>query len=307
MPILVSNAQPASIRRKPAVVKPAKSLQRFLFATDSFSLSNQPIENFPQALNIDSSIFAPNQDLESIPPLAFGKCVPLNADEVAEREDLRVSVKVFLPTAKSTSATESIRESIQSALSLLQTPRIDSLVIQLPHQPLEPTTPSSPPHHPPRKSRRLDSQTLPSPGPSPTSLSNHDSFTWTSLHTLAKTEFKIPTLGVSSSSVSTLLNFLAAIDPTKTPLQTVTFDRLEDIRIPSIRNALDSLESMCTRRGITLTVSNDGEDGLAGASLDEIIAHVNSSAVESVVGVSRDWVAKYSVWGEERSTLLSHG
>ncbi|KAJ3027375.1 UNVERIFIED_CONTAM: hypothetical protein HDU68_003948 [Siphonaria sp. JEL0065] len=312
-----------------------KPIHRFLFATNSFSLTPQTVES----LDIDVSIFNSSDDLDSLPVLAVGTCDSLSHTQVSEREDLHVYVffpvlsslvylvygsmfKLFVPEKQTRSLSESIRESLKAATSLLNTSQIDSLIVQLPlsfgsnASNSAVVTPASPAGtdvsdadpEPRRKSRRLlQKQVLPSPELNPSSDSSNEKDFIASVYRIARADFGIKRIGVSSTSIASLGEFLKVSDLKSTPIERVVFDAVNELRIVDVASKLDVLDSLCQSLGVGLTVSNDGVDGLAGASFDKLVEHVNKSTADPVSGVAQDWIAKYTVFGETRSVLKQHG
>ncbi|KAJ3019194.1 UNVERIFIED_CONTAM: hypothetical protein HDU68_010794 [Siphonaria sp. JEL0065] len=305
-----------------------KPIRRFLFATNGFSITPQTVES----LDIDASIFSSIADLDSLPTLAVGTCDPLSHTQVLEREDLHVSgvfaspcdlitstIKLFVREKQTGSLSESIRESLKAATYLLNTSQIDSLVVQLPlsfgsdviNSTVETSASSAGTDvsdavpEPRRKSRRLvQKQVLPSPelnGP----LTDMEFIT--SVYRIATTDFGIKRIGVSSANIASLGEFLKVVDLKSTPIERVVFDAANEVRILDVASNLDVLDIFCQSLGVGLTVSNDGVDGLAGASFDKVVEHINSSTADPVSGVAQDWIAKYTVFGETRSVLKQHG
>ncbi|KAJ3295706.1 hypothetical protein HDU79_008554 [Rhizoclosmatium sp. JEL0117] len=308
---VLPRSQPSVKRRSTRTtgVSVKKPVQRFLYATDSFSLAPQPV----QALKLDTSIFstASLDHQETSSTLAFGNCIPLSAQEIAEREDLHVS-GVFIIHL---SVSEAVRESLKAVTSLLGTELIDSLTIQLPHDDMTtlslnqaPLTPvnstDSIASEPRRKSRRLESTVLPSPSLNPTEDGN--SF-YESAYLTASTEFSVKKIGVSSANIPLLDQFLQSANLVKTPVHDVIYDSAKEVRLLDLGSSLDVLEATADNLKVPLLISNDGSSQLLGDSFDNIVGHINSSTAEPVSGVSQDWTCKYTVFGETRSVLLQHG
>ncbi|KAI9328387.1 hypothetical protein BDR26DRAFT_939937, partial [Obelidium mucronatum] len=206
--------------------------------------------------------------------------------------------------------------------ALLNTTQIDSLVIQLPasfdggNSDEAVITPASPADtivnestsEPRRKSRRLlQKPVLPSPELNPTSDLSIEKDFISSVYQIARSDFGIDKIGVSSSSMASLGRFLNSINLSKTPIDRLVFDSVDGIQTFELGQSIEVLERRAQVLGVPVMVSKDGTNGLAGASFETVVEHVNSTTTEPVCGIAQDWIAKYTVFGVTRSVLMQHG
>ncbi|KAJ3192821.1 hypothetical protein HDU82_003043, partial [Entophlyctis luteolus] len=219
-------------------------------------------------------------------PLVIGNVHALTELQNAERSDLVVSVKLFLPNRDSASRglSDSILEAIESTRSLLKTTHIDSLVVQLPVEVAST----------PRKSRRLDP-------------------TWDSIVHAANAEFDVQAVGVSSRSSSSAAEFVRGLtDEQLKQIRNVTVDYprgLNPVCAAKDDLGMVALLAAAAESGFSVGVSNDGEDGLPECSFVNIVDQLNakSDSADSVDSIVQDWVAKYTCFDTSRSVLLQHG
>ncbi|KAJ3139117.1 hypothetical protein HK100_011882 [Physocladia obscura] len=265
-----------NLKRSNTSIRP-KTQRRFLVALSDFS------KDFPE-LPVTSGLKVFDEADDSVQPVVVGHIHALSAAQLEGRDDLLVSVKLYLRQEPSTiqttdSVIKSIREALKSFAVLFNASTINNLVIQLPFLSGS-------------KSQTFVDLTL-----------------WNTIVNVAKKEYGVTDLSVSSVSISLLEYFLESLSKEQLrDLSSVIVDSPNEFNIREVGNAFDKLEGFSKTNNLEFVVSNDVQDGITTTKLGSIIEQLNKKDLTVIDGaVFQDWIARYTCFDKMRSVLLQQG